>query len=159
MTDDDYRHFLQDEVPDLQERMPVGEFVTTEGKVVGKHQGLYNYTVGQRKGLGIALGEPAYVVALQPDTNRVVLGRREDLLHSRCIVSDLNMTKCADFEDGMSVTCRSRSRSAGTPAKLYHLEDGRVEIVFSEPVFAVTPGQSAVFYDGDDLIGGGIIEP
>ena len=158
VTDDDYRHFLQDEVPDLQERMPEGEFVTTDGKVVGKHQGLYNYTVGQRKGLGIALGEPAYVVALQPDTNRVVLGRREELQHIRCIVSDLNMTKSPDFEDGMPVTCRSRYRSAGTPARLYHLENGRVEVVFEEPVFAVTPGQSAVFYDGDDLLGGGIIE-
>ena len=158
VTDDDYRHFLQDEVPDLQERMPAGEFVTTEGKVVGKHQGLYNYTVGQRKGLGIALGEPAYVVALQPDTNRVVLGRREDLQHSHCVVSDLNLTKDPDFEEGREVICRSRYRSAGTPAKLYHLDGGHVEIVFSEPVFAVTPGQSAVFYDGDDVFGGGIIE-
>jgi tRNA-specific 2-thiouridylase len=158
VTDDDYRHFLQDEVPDLQERMPVGDFVTTDGKAVGKHQGLYNYTVGQRKGLGIALGEPAYVVALQPDTNCVVLGKREDLQHTRCVVSDLNLTKCPDFEDGIQVTCRSRYRSAGTPARLSHLDDGRVEVVFEEPVFAVTPGQSAVFYDGEDLIGGGIIE-
>ena len=158
VTDDDYRHFLQDEVPDLQERMPVGEFVITDGKVVGKHQGLYNYTVGQRKGLGIALGEPAYVVGLQPDTNRVVLGRREDLQHTRCVVSDLNFTKYPDFEDGRVVLCRSRYRSAGTPARLYHLDDGKVEVVFEEPVFAVTPGQSAVFYDGDDLLGGGIIE-
>ena len=158
VTDDDYRHFLQSEVSDLQERMPVGEFVTTDGKIVGKHQGLYNYTVGQRKGLGIALGEPAYVVALQPDTNRVVLGRREDLQHTRCVVSDLNLTKCPDFEDGMHVTCRSRYRSAGTSARLYHLEDEKVEVVFEEPVFAITPGQSAVFYDGDDLLGGGIIE-
>ncbi len=158
VTDDDYRHFLQDEVPDLQERMPVGDFVTTDGKVVGKHQGLYNYTVGQRKGLGIALGEPAYVVALQPDTNRVVLGKREDLQHTRCVVSDLNLTKSPEFEDGVQVTCRSRYRSAGTPARLFHLDDGRVEVVFDEPVFAVTPGQSAVFYDGEDLIGGGIIE-
>ena len=138
--------------------MPVGEFVTTDGKVVGKHQGLYNYTVGQRKGLGIALGEPAYVVALQPDTNRVVLGKREDLQHVRCVVSDLNMTKYADFEDGMRVTCRSRYRSAGTPATLRHLNDTSVEVLFEEPVFAVTPGQSAVFYEGDDLVGGGIIE-
>ena len=158
VTDDDYRHFLQDEVPDLQERMPVGEFVTTDGKVVGKHQGLYNYTVGQRKGLGIALGEPAYVVALQPDRNRVVLGKREDLQHTRCIVSDLNITKYTDFEDGMKVTCRSRYRSAGTPATLRHLNDTSVEVLFEEPVFAVTPGQSAVFYEGDDLVGGGIIE-
>ena len=158
VTDDDYRHFLHDEVPDLAERMPAGEFVTTAGKVVGKHSGLYNYTVGQRKGLGIALGEPAYVVALQPDTNRVVLGKREDLQHTRCIVSDLNLTKCPDFEDGMQVTCRSRYRSAGTPSRLYHLDDGKAEVVFEEPVFAVTPGQSAVFYDGDDLVGGGIIE-
>lgn len=158
VTDDDYRHFLQDEVPDLQERMPVGEFVTTEGKVVGKHQGLYNYTVGQRKGLGIALGEPAYVVALQPDTNRVVLGKREDLQHSRCVVSGLNMAKYADFENGMKVICRSRYRSAGTPATLRHLNDTSVEVLFEEPVFAVTPGQSAVFYEGDDLVGGGIIE-
>jgi tRNA-specific 2-thiouridylase len=158
VTDDDYRHFLHDEVPDLAERMPAGEFVTTEGKVVGKHSGLYNYTVGQRKGLGIALGEPAYVVALQPGTNRVVLGRREDLQHTRCVVSNLNLTKQPDFEEGGSVVCRSRYRGAGTPARLYHLDDGKAEVVFEEPVFAVTPGQSAVFYDGDDLVGGGIIE-
>ena len=108
--------------------------------------------------MGIALGEPAYVVALQPDTNQVVLGKREDLQHTRCVVSDLNLPKDPDFEEGREVICRSRYRSAGTPAKLYHLDDSRVEIVFSEPVFAVTPGQSAVFYDGDDVFGGGIIE-
>ncbi len=158
VPDDDYRHFLQEEITDLQDRMPAGEFVTTDGRVVGKHNGLYNYTIGQRKGLGIALGEPAYVVALQSETNRVVLGRREDLQHTRCVVSHLNLTKHPDFEEGGRVLCRSRYRSAGTPARLYHLEEGRAEVVFDEPVFAVTPGQSAVFYEEDDLLGGGIIE-
>jgi tRNA-specific 2-thiouridylase len=74
------------------------------------------------------------------------------------VVSDLNLTKCPDFEDGMQMTCRSRYRSAGTPATLRHLDDKSVEVLFEEPVFAVTPGQSAVFYEGDDLVGGGIIE-
>lgn len=157
VTDDNYRNFLKSEVPDIGSILPKGDIVDTEGKKYGEHDGLYNYTIGQRKGLGVALGYPAYVVDLNKENNTLVLGSREKLYSSSCVVGELNLTKNPDFENGIMVNCKVRYRSEGCEAKLLHAEDGSVRVVFSEPVFAITPGQSAVFYDGDDLLGGGII--
>ena len=156
VLDNDYRNFLKDNVPDLEERMRPGKFVSTEGKVLGRHEGLHNYTIGQRRGLGIALGTPAYVVALDAARNRVVIGGKEDLRSQSLIVSDLNLTKYADITDGMAVDCRIRYRSQGVSARLYR-EDGGVRVEFDAAVESVTPGQSAVFYEGDDVVGGGVI--
>ncbi|MDY6326185.1 MAG: tRNA 2-thiouridine(34) synthase MnmA [Bacteroidales bacterium] len=158
VTDDNYRNFLRENVEDLDERMPAGDIVDTAGRILGRHDGLYNYTVGQRKGLGVALGFPAFVAELQPDTNRLVLGSRDDLCSSGCVVSDLNLPGRPDFGDGERVVCKVRYRSEGFPARLYRKSGGKAEIRFDEPVFAITPGQSAVFYDGDDLLGGGVIQ-
>lgn len=157
VPDNNYRNFLLANVPDLEQRMRPGKFVDTEGKVLGKHSGLFNYTIGQRRGLGIALGVPAYVVALDAQRNRVVIGTKEDLQGSELLAADLNFTKYADFEDGMTVNCRIRYRSQGAPAKLYHT-DGGVRVLFDNPVESITPGQSVVFYENDDVVGGGVIE-
>ncbi len=156
VPDNNYRNFLKENVPDLEERMRPGKFVSTEGKVLGRHEGTYNYTIGQRRGLGIALGTPAYVVALDAARNRVVIGDKEDLMKQSLLVRDLNITKYADITDGMVVDCRIRYRSQGVTARLYR-EDEAVRVEFDAPVESVTPGQSAVFYEGDDVVGGGII--
>ena len=156
VPDNNYRNFLHENVPDLAERMPPGMFVSTEGKMLGQHGGLYNYTIGQRRGLGIALGAPAYVVALDAESNRVVVGNKEDLMCQSLVVHDLNLTKYADFADGMRVDCRIRYRNKGVSSRLFHADEG-VRVEFDAPVESVTPGQSAVFYEGDDVVGGGII--
>ncbi len=157
VTDNDYRNFLHIEVPDLKRLSPAGNFVAKDGTILGRHQGLYHYTIGQRKGLGVALGVPAYVVALDKAHNNVVLGPKEDLASASLFLQDYKLTKYDDFEDGMPIECRVRYRSAGAGARLYHCGNG-VRVEFNTPVESVTPGQSAVFYEGDDLIGGGIIE-
>lgn len=157
VTDNDYRTFLYGEVPDLKKQSPPGNFITKDGAIVGRHQGLFHYTIGQRKGLGIALGVPTYVVALDKAHNNVVLGSKEDLASTSLFLQEYKLTKYEDFEDGMPVDCRVRYRSASVGARLYH-SDGGIRVEFDAPVESVTPGQSAVFYEGDDLIGGGIIE-
>jgi len=156
VPDNNYRNFLKENVPDLEERMRPGRFVSTEGKVLGRHEGTYNYTIGQRRGLGIALGTPAYVVALDAARNRVVIGEKKDLMSQSLLVDDLNITKYADITDGMEVDCRIRYRSQGVRARLYREEEG-VRVELDAPVESVTPGQSAVFYENDDVVGGGII--
>lgn len=158
VTDDNYRNFLKSEVTNLNQLLPEGAIVNVEGEKLGKHEGLYNYTIGQRKGLGVAIGVPAYVVKLQKETNQLVIGEREHLYSKSCIVSNINLTKYHDFEDGMNLSCRVRYRSAGEPSKIYHHSENQIRIEFENPVFAITPGQSAVFYEDDDLIGGGIID-
>lgn len=157
IPDNNYRNFLKDNVPNLDNRMRPGKFVDINGKELGKHAGLYNYTIGQRKGLGIALGVPAYVVGLDAERNRVVIGFKEDLQGEGLLLNDVRMTKYEDFEDGQEWHCRIRYRSQGYPARLYHDNDG-IRVVFNEPVESITPGQSAVFYEGDDVVGGGIIK-
>ena len=109
VPDNNYRNFLHENVPDLAERMPPGLFVSPEGKMLGQHGGLYNYTIGQRRGLGIALGAPAYVVALDAEHNRVVVGNKEDLLSGSLVVHDLNLAKYADFPDGMQVDTAAKA--------------------------------------------------
>lgn len=156
LPDNNYREFLQEHVPNLSEVMRPGKFVDVEGKVVGKHSGLYNYTIGQRKGLGIALGVPAYVVSLDARRNRVVVGSKEDLQGDVLFAKDVNMVKYADFVDGQTFDCRIRYRSKGVPAQLFHDELG-VRVAFLEKVESITPGQSVVFYEGDDIVGGGVI--
>mgnify|MGYP003318588443 CR=1 FL=1 len=156
VPDDNYRTFLKENVPDLDEKMKPGKMVDKEGKVLGQHCGLYNYTIGQRRGLGIALGIPAYVVGLDEERNRVIIGSREDLMGRELRVRDANIVKYPDFKDGQQVGCRIRYRSRGVRARLYHDGD-YVRAELEAPVDSITPGQSAVFYEGDDLLGGGII--
>jgi tRNA-specific 2-thiouridylase len=156
VPDNNYRNFLKENVPDLEARMPHGEFVSVDGRVLGEHEGLYNYTIGQRRGLGIALGAPAYVVALDGPNNRVVIGEKQHLQSRSLLVERPILTKYDDFADGFEVSCRIRYRNAGTAARLYHA-DGAIRVEFDQPVESVTPGQSAVFYEGDDVVGGGVI--
>ena len=153
-----YSEFVASRAPGAHVTQP-GDLVDTEGRVVGQHRGAMHYTVGQRRGLGVALGEPAYVVRVDARQNRVVVGREEDLLEHECTVREVNWVSCDPPRESDEVEVKIRYRSRPTPATVSPLAGSRARISFNEPVRAISPGQSAVFYRGDVLLGGGIIEP
>ena len=139
-----------------------GLIVRIDGTVMGTHQGYWNYTVGQRKGLGIAFTEPLYVLGLNAEENRVIVGTREETLQNDFIVGSLHWNAFERLKEGMDVHCKIRSAQKERLATIIPLEtaDGKqkAKVHFHQPVDAITPGQSAVFYDGDIVLGGGVIE-
>ncbi len=136
-----------------------GEIVTTDGRSLGAHEGVHHFTVGQRKGLGIATGEPLYVIATDPQSQRVTVGRNEELLRGELTARDMNWVSVAGLEGPTHAAVKIRNRHAAAPATLKAIDEGRrVRVRFDEPQRAVTPGQAAVFYDGDLVLGGGWIE-
>jgi tRNA-specific 2-thiouridylase len=155
IPDRNYRAFLKERAP---ETLRPGEIVMTDGKVVGKHDGIAFFTVGQRRKLGVAAGARLYVVRIEPDTSRVVLGKLAELQTSEAVVSQPNFISFDSFTSRMKVTVKIRYRSPFIPAVIEPVEAGRVRIIFDYPVFGVCPGQAAVFYDGDVVVGGGVIE-
>jgi tRNA-uridine 2-sulfurtransferase len=157
VPDNDYRGFLKRRVNGLEERVEGGSFVTREGKVLGKHRGYPFYTVGQRKGLEIALGEPMFVLEIKPETNEVVLGREHELNQKGMWVRGLNMGKYAQLNEPIDALTKIRYKDAGTFSTIAQ-EGNRMKVVFNADVKAIAPGQSAVFYEGNDVIGGGWIE-
>ena len=156
IPDNNYRTFLAEHVKDYAEKYGPGLFVDTSGKALGRHQGFPNYTIGQRKGLGIALGQPMFVVAINPKDNEVVLGTREELQGGCFTASDINLMKYASLPEGFEATAKIRYRNAGTTATLHH-EGERLRGEFHAPVDSITPGQSVVFYEGEDVVGGGVL--
>ncbi len=157
VPDNDYRGFLKRKVDGLEEKVAGGFFVDKNGNLLGKHKGYPFYTVGQRKGLDIALGKPAFVTAIIPETNTVVLGEEEDLNRHEMNVGQLNWIKYEGLTEGMEATTKIRYKDKGALSTLHTYEKG-LTVRFYEDVKGVAPGQSAVFYEGDDVIGGGIIE-
>lgn len=135
-----------------------GSFTDPEGNPVGEHGGLIRYTIGQRKGLGVAFGHPVFVVDKHCDNNSVVLGKEQLLFSDRLTVSDLNFIPFDTLTSPMRVQAKVRYRQKEQPATLHPLEDGKVLAEFDTPQRAITPGQAAVFYDGDIVVGGGTIE-
>ena len=135
-----------------------GEIVDLSGKVLGKHQGIHHYTIGQRKGLGIAAADPLYVVKLDPVLNRVIVGDRESAGSLDCSVTRLNWVSMTEPTAPIRCEVQVRYRSSPVVVSVIPLEGDRVKLVFDEPQFGITPGQAAVFYDGEMLLGGGIIE-
>lgn len=157
VPDNDYRGFLKRRVEGLEERVRGGNFVLENGSIVGKHEGYPFYTIGQRKGLGVALGYPVYVTEIRKDTNEVVLGVEKDLDRPGMWVGKLNLQKYAWLDAPMETTTKVRYKHEGSPALIEQIEADKIEVRFHEPVSAIAPGQAAVFYEGDDLIGGGWI--
>jgi tRNA-specific 2-thiouridylase len=157
VPDNDYRGFLKRHVEGLEEKVDGGYFVDKHGKILGKHKGYPFYTIGQRKGLDIALGKPAFVTAIDPNTNSVVLGDEDDLLKKQMMVGKLNYIKYDGITDGQEATIKIRYKDAGSSGQLYN-QNNQVLVDFYENAKGIAPGQSAVFYDGDDVIGGGIIQ-
>jgi len=154
IPDGDYRTFLRSRLAD-DEAQP-GPMVNTAGEVVGEHQGLPFYTVGQRRGLGVAAGQPLYVAQVQPELNVLVVGPRQAALSSTCVVERLNWLRPPPTQ-ALHTTAQIRYRHQPVAATVEPLDGDRARLVLQEPQFAVTPGQAAVFYDGDTVIGGGWI--
>lgn len=136
-----------------------GNFVTKDGQILGQHEGIIHYTIGQRKGLGIAFGKPMFVTQIRPETNEVVIGEHEDLMARELYCDHVNFMALEEPKPGESFETIGKIRYAhqGTPAKITMLEDGRLKAEFAQPVRAVTPGQAAVFYIGEYIACGGII--
>lgn len=156
VPDNDYRGFLKRKVTGLEEQVKGGNFVDQNGNILGTHEGYPFYTVGQRKGLGIALGEPAFVTQIQPETNTVVLGTKEDLDQTQMRVRKLNLQKYEQLTEPVEALTKVRYKDSGRFSELRQ-EGDEMAVTFFEPVSAIAPGQSAVFYEGNDLIGGGFI--
>lgn len=156
VPDNDYRSFLKRNVDGLEERVNGGNFVLADGSIVGKHKGYPFYTIGQRKGLDIAMGRPVFVTRIIPETNTVVLGDADELEQNVMTVGGLNMIKYAAIPEGFEATTKIRYKDAGTLSHL-HNEGDKVNVHFYEQVKGIAPGQSAVFYEGDDVVAGGII--
>lgn len=157
VPDNDYRRFLKHRVPGLEGRVAGGQFVDQQGNLIGTHDGYPFYTIGQRKGLGGGFKTPKFVTEIIPDTNTVVLGEVDDLLRNGMIVTDVNLQKWEQIPDNYEALTMIRYNDAGSMAQVNMLADGNIEAVFLSHVRGVAPGQSAVFYDGDDVIGGGRI--
>ena len=132
-----------------------GDFVDREGRFIARHKGYYHYTIGQRKGLGISAKEPYYVVDILPEKNQVVLGSNEDLFRTTLIANDFNWIE--QVEEGEGIQAKIRYAHKQSEATFKILEGGNVQVTFTEPQRAFTKGQSVVLYQGEKVLGGGII--
>lgn len=154
----DYRDFLREHCPQIDRLVGQGKFVDAAGRTLGTHQGYPYYTIGQRKGLGIALGKPAYVLKLNPEKNTVMLGEATQLLTRYMLVEHLRPVDAGRFYKEHNLSVRIRYRSRPVPCRIVReVEDGRILVCLGEEVSAVTPGQSAVFYVDNRLVGGAFI--
>ena len=154
VPDDDYAGFIEDYTG---ESFPEGNFMNTAGEVIGRHKGIIHYTVGQRKGLGIALGARAFVKEIRPETNEVVLATNEELFSSVLYADRINFMSVASLDAPMEVTAKIRYNHKGAPAVIEMAGEDLLKVTFAEPQRAVTPGQAVVLYDGDIVVGGATI--
>lgn len=155
VPDGDYAGYLERE--EGLKAVP-GNFVDMNGKVLGTHKGIIHYTIGQRKGLGLAMGHPVFVVDIIPETNEVVIGENADTFSKELIADKTNFMSVERPEDGMQVIGKIRYAHKGAPCRIYMLDADRVRVVFDEPVRAATKGQAVVFYEDDHIVGGGTIK-
>lgn len=156
VPDDNYKNFLQDRVS--PGKIKPGPFLNTKGEVVGTHQGIAYYTVGQRKGLGLALGYPVYVVSIDPEKNAVIIGENEEVFQRELWAKDNNFIAVEELTEPIEVEAKIRYNANPAPACIYPGENGYVRVCFTEKQRAITPGQAVVYYQGDLVIGGGTIE-
>ncbi len=154
VPDNDYAGFIERETG--YESVP-GDFVDTRGNVIGKHKGVIHYTVGQRKGLGIALGKPAFVVAIKPETNQVVIGDNSDVFSDKLYANHINLMAADEITEPVHLKAKIRYSHEGAMCTVRKIADDTIECTFDEPVRAITPGQAVVLYDGDYVYGGGTI--
>ena len=153
----DYRDFLRQQIPDLDSRIGPGYFVDNKGVKIGQHKGFPYYTIGQRKGLGIALGHPAHVLRINAEKNTVMLGTADDLKTEYMLVEDALITNKEELLACPNLTVRIRYRSKPIPCQVLPLENGQMLVRFLSEASAIAPGQSAVFYDGKRVLGGAFI--
>ena len=156
IPDHDYARFIKEH---SREQLLKGNFVDLDGNILGQHEGITHYTIGQRKGLNLSMGRPVFVVEIRPETNEVVIGEANDVFSNILICSHLNwMAIQGLYGKEMDVTVKIRYSHKGAKATIREIGDDKVECQFEEPQRAITPGQAVVFYDGDYVVGGGIIE-
>ncbi|MDD3839788.1 MAG: tRNA 2-thiouridine(34) synthase MnmA [Clostridia bacterium] len=154
IKDNDYAGFIKRNFPD---KIESGTFMDTKGNVLGTHKGIIHYTIGQRKGLGIALGKPMYVVDIDHEKNLVILGEADEVFSQELIVNDINFVFWENFDGEAEAQVKIRYNAQPAPATLCSIDEDKILVKFKQPERAITPGQSAVFYDGDVVLGGGII--
>ena len=154
VPDNDYAGFIERETGKVERP---GNFVTASGEILGEHKGIGHYTIGQRKGLGIAFGEPMFVIEIRPETNEVVLGKGDEVFTDYLSADMVNYMAVDHFEKGQEVTARIRYNHEGAQAVIDDVGENQFSLRFKEPVRAVTPGQAVVLYDGDYVLGGGTI--
>jgi len=155
----DYKNFLDAYLGEQGESLPdtAGELVTSSGEVIGEHNGIHNFTVGQRKGLGVATGSPLYVIQIKGDAHQIVVGNQEELYTRTLRARHVNLISADDLCEPMRVTVKIRHKHAGASATIEKSGPDEVLATFDEPQRAITPGQAAVFYDGEIVVGGGWI--
>ena len=156
IPENDYRRFLENRMG--KNFSQPGPIVNRQRQVLGFHQGLHSFTIGQRRGLGIAAPHPLYVLALEPEENRVVAGSKEELSARGLVAQDVHWISFPNLTETIEVLAQIRYRHPGIPAVLSPLEKGNVRVEFGTPQKSVTPGQAAVFFRGDEVLGGGWIE-
>ena len=154
IPDGNYKKFLEN---NSNIKPKVGNIVNSKGEILGKHTGLYNYTIGQRKGLGISNPVPLFVLGFNKEKNEVIVGEEKELYKKEILVSDINLLLLDEIKEWMNVTVKTRYSTKASNAKIIQ-EDDKIRVVFDEPQRAITPGQSAVFYIEDIVLGGGKIE-
>ena len=161
----DYKRFIDaylaeqgENAPEISRDTVDGEMVTTDGKVIGEHAGVHNFTVGQRKGLGVATGSPLYVIQIKNDTRQVIVGKDEDLFSRTLTARRVNLISTEALRQPMRVAVKIRHKHQPAPATIQSTGPEEVQVTFDEPQRAITPGQGAVFYDEDIVVGGGWIE-
>ena len=155
VADGDYASFIE---KTTGKKIPEGNFVTPEGKILGRHRGIIHYTVGQRKGLGLALGYPAFVLEIRPETNEVVIGTYEESLTRVLKADQLNFMAVSDLKEPRRVFAKIRYNHKGAWCIVEKTGEDEITCVFEEPIRAVTPGQAVVLYDGEYVLGGGTIQ-
>ena len=156
IPDHDYAKFIQE---NSSAKLAPGNFVDLDGNILGQHEGITHYTVGQRKGLGLSMGKPVFVVQIRPETNEVVIGESQDVFSSRLTCSHLNWMSIDGLHgEAMRVTAKIRYSHKGAPCTIREMGPDLAEVQFEEPQRAITPGQAVVFYDGEYVVGGGVIE-
>jgi tRNA-uridine 2-sulfurtransferase len=155
VPDDDYAAFVERRTPEVDRSGPI---VDTSGRLLGRHAGIHHYTVGQRKGLGLAASRPLYVLAVRPEARTVVVGSPDQLEQSRLLAREVNWLSIPPPSGPRRAHVKIRYRHVASPATLRPLPDGRLEVLFDQPQRAITPGQAAVFYDGPVCLGGGWID-
>lgn len=154
IPDHDYASYI---IKETGKTFPAGNFVDQNGNVLGQHKGIIHYTVGQRKGLGISLGTPAFVTDIRPETNEVVIGSDKDTYHDSLLGNQVNFMSVEKPEGELRVTAKIRYSHQGAPCRIKMVGDDIISCQFEEPVRAITPGQAVVFYDGDLVAGGATI--
>ena len=155
IPDNDYAGYIERE---SGKTFPKGNFVDLEGNILGTHKGIIHYTIGQRKGLGLSMGSPVFVVDIRPETNEVVIGSNLDTFHDSLYAGKVNLMSVDALEGERKVVAKIRYSHKGAPCRIKMVDEDTVLCKFEEPVRAITPGQAVVFYDGDIVLGGAVID-